>query len=404
MVKNTSNALKSSCENFCSFIGPSKQSGTEQKTDENKSSSNFLKTVGETERIADGFPSLLDEASNEPNFWKRPFLQIKDRYDDIAKSFRRISADIRYIHRCTTILKAESKLHFAQEAKFVFVFSLISIEFICLYRWLVRRSSLAQMSTPFITHRTRPGWTMTELRQVEQVQNDLDIPLTIFMTPPANASTTFEFEQKPLISNNSSASLRLAHMTLYQPVLEHIRTLEKHIQEVLNLSGQLIEKRAAVDIGSLELNQICREDSITDAHDLTKINMKRTLERGPSFFVVSQFEPIPLATNYYRLFSCCKPSAHRGRTPLPSLREAVDRMLNSLIQFLYANNRFIRAEVVANQSIGDLLAFQTLSYALKDLVEATTNIAKNARRIKHIDTRALTREAREERSPSTQIV
>ena len=79
-------------------------------------------------------------------------------------------------------------------------------------------------------------------------------------------------------------------------------------------------------------------------------------------------------------------------------------MLNSLIQFLYANNRFIRAEVVANQSIGDLLAFQTLSYALKDLVEATTNIAKNARRIKHIDTRALTREAREERSPSTQIV
>lgn len=122
MVKNTANALKSSCEDFCSFIGPSKVSDTEKKADENKSSSNFLKIVGETERIADGLPSLLDEALNEPNFWKRPFVQIKDRYDDIAKSFRRISADIRYIHRCTTILKAESKLHFAQEAKFVCFF------------------------------------------------------------------------------------------------------------------------------------------------------------------------------------------------------------------------------------------------------------------------------------------
>lgn len=122
MIKNTSDALKSSCEDFCSFIGPSTKSATGKKTDEKKLSSNFLKTVGETERIANSFPPLLEEALNEPNFWKRPFIQVKDRYDDIAKSFRRISADIRYIHRCTTILKSESKLHMAQEAKFALFF------------------------------------------------------------------------------------------------------------------------------------------------------------------------------------------------------------------------------------------------------------------------------------------
>lgn len=113
MIKNTSNSLKSACDDFCSFIGT---------TNETKSSANLLKTLGETERIADGFPALLEEALNEPNFWKRPFVQVKDRYDDLSKSLRRISADIRFIHRCTTILKAESKLHFAQQAQFVLSF------------------------------------------------------------------------------------------------------------------------------------------------------------------------------------------------------------------------------------------------------------------------------------------
>ncbi|CAF2746218.1 unnamed protein product [Rotaria sp. Silwood2] len=70
-----------------------------------------------------------------------------------------------------------------------------------------------------------------------------------------------KFEQKTLISINSSTSFRLAHTTLYQPVLEHIRTLENHIQKVLSLSGQLIEKQTAVDVGSFELHQLCREDS-----------------------------------------------------------------------------------------------------------------------------------------------
>ena len=115
MIKNISNSLKSSCDDFCTFIGPTAMDP--QAASSAKAPSNLTKNLGETERIADGFPALLEEALNEPNFWKRPFVQVKDRYDDISKALRRISMDIRFVHRCTTILKAESKLHFAQEAK-----------------------------------------------------------------------------------------------------------------------------------------------------------------------------------------------------------------------------------------------------------------------------------------------
>lgn len=116
MIKNVTGALKSSCDDFCSFIGPS-TTNPQITTAVTKAPSDLLKTLAETERIADSFPVLLEEAINEPNFWKRPFVQVKDRYDDISKSLRRISVDIRFVHRCTTILEAESKLHFAQEAK-----------------------------------------------------------------------------------------------------------------------------------------------------------------------------------------------------------------------------------------------------------------------------------------------
>jgi hypothetical protein len=115
MIKNVSNSLKSSCDDFCSFIGPTEIDP--QTTSSAKTPFNLMKTLGETERIVDSFPALLEEALNEPNFWKRPFIQVKDRYDDISKSLRRISVDIRFVDRCTTILKAESKLHFAQESK-----------------------------------------------------------------------------------------------------------------------------------------------------------------------------------------------------------------------------------------------------------------------------------------------
>lgn len=241
----------------------------------------------------------------------------------------------------------------------------------------------------------RPSnWTTTELRKEQKLQNDLDIPLTIFLTYSPNTSPTLE--QKPMISNNSSASLRLTHTTLYRPVLEHIRTLENHILQVLSLAGQLIEKQATVDVGSLELQQLYREDSF-DEQQTDDIPIKKPINRGPSLYTVPKFEALPMSTNYYKFCSCLR-MTNEDEQPLPSLRSAVDQMLASLIQFLYANNRFIRTEFVANQSIGDVLAFHTLSYALKDMVEATTNLAQNARRIKHINTRTLNKDDRQERT------
>ena len=258
----------------------------------------------------------------------------------------------------------------------------------------MRRSSLVQ---PIMGNDVKSrGWTMTELRKEQQLQNDLDIPLTIFLTYSPHTSPTLE--QKTLISNNSSASLRLAHTTLYRPVLEHIRTLENHILRVICLAGQLIEKQATVDVGALELQQLYEEDPSDDARSSSFGVHNKPLIRDPSCYVVPQFEALPMSTNHYKFCPCC-PSFQKNHEPIPSLRHAVDLMFASLIQFLYANNRFIRTEFVANQSIGDVLAFHTLSYALKDMVEATTNLAKNARRIKHINTRALTRVERQERLP-----
>ncbi|CAF3118560.1 unnamed protein product [Rotaria sp. Silwood2] len=375
MIKNISAALKSSSNDFCAFIGPS---GTHKKNiSPNKTPSNLMKILGETECIADSFPALLEEALNEPSFWKRPFIHVKDRYNDIAKSLRRISVDIRFVHRCTTILEAESKLHFAQEAK-----------------WQTRRSSYVHINNGIDSNPSH-SWTLTDIRKERELQNDLDIPLTIFMT--YSTHSTPRFGQKTLISNNSSASLRLTHITLYQPVLEHIFMLENHIQKVLSLTEQLIETQAAVDVGSFELQQLCREDSY-DEQQMKLLKTQRTLIRDPSCYAVPQFEALPIVTKHYNFFSCCN-NSQEDHEPLPSLRNAVDLMFASLIQFLYANNRFIRTEFVSNQSIGDVLAFHTLSYALRDMVEATTDLAKNARRIKHIDTRALIRTEQEYKFP-----
>ena len=236
---------------------------------------------------------------------------------------------------------------------------------------------------------------MTELRKQKQLQNDLDIPLTIFMTYAPQSPA--RYGKKSLVSNASSVSLRVTNIASYQPVLEHIRTLEEHIQQVLSLTQQLLEKQATVDVGSFELQQLCREDSFEE-------HPKQSLHRRPSFYPIRQFEAIPISTNHYKFFSCCSSNQPKDSQPLPSLRNAVDLMLASLIRFLYSNNRFIRTELGSVQSIGDMLAFHTLSYALKDLVEATTNLAKNARRIKHIDTRTLVRSEREEKSTAPQTV
>ena len=250
-----------------------------------------------------------------------------------------------------------------------------------LCRWQLRRASLI----PSGTH-----WTLTELRKEKQLLKDLDIPLRVFMSHSPTST-----EHNRLISNTSLASLRLANISLYQPVLEQIRSLEKQIEEVIQLTGQLIAKQGTVDLGTFELEQFSSDDQ----EETILFRARRTLPRGPSFYAVPQFEGSTILTNHYQFFSCCCRPKEKELPSLPSLRHAVHSMLSSLIDFLQANNRFIRHEFVSYQSIGDVLAFHTLSYALKDLVEATTNLAKNARRIKHIDTRTLIPSEREEKYP-----
>lgn len=243
------------------------------------------------------------------------------------------------------------------------------------------------------TERKSRGWTSSELRKQKHVQNDLDVPLTIFMQCSSNLKVPIG--KKSLISNASTVSLRVANIALYQPVLEQIRILEERIQNVIKLTGQLIEKQAMVDVGSFELQQLCREDSFETNRDsrLTKI---KPLNRRPSFYPVQQFKSLQIASNYYKFCSCCSKNESNDNQPLPSLRDSVDQMFASLIDFLYANNHFIRTELQSIRSVGDLLAFHTLSYAFKDMVEATMNLAKNARRIKHIDTRTLVRTERDD--------
>ncbi|CAF0776184.1 unnamed protein product [Rotaria sp. Silwood1] len=377
MIDNISVALKSACDDFCSFIESSTPITNSVLIDPQTISTNtptfdLMNTLAETEKIVDNFPALLEEAHNEPDFWKRPFVEVKDRYDDISKALRRIIRNIRFVHRCTTILKAETQLHFALKA-----------------RWQLRRASL--ISNNNVDTRKHYAWTKAELRKQKDLQNDLDIPLTIFMThslrPP------IEFEKQSLLTHNPSTSLRLGNAKSYQPVLQHVRTLEKYVQQVILLTKQLIEKQTTVDIGSFELQRLYREDQL-DEQQKENFQIKLSNTRA-SFYSVTQLEFKPITKNRYICLQCCHRNQQKTDKPLPSLRRGVDLMLTSLVQFLYANNRFIRTELVSIQSIGDILAFHTLSYALKDMVEATTDLATNARRLKHIDIRTLIRAERE---------
>ncbi|CAF5005780.1 unnamed protein product, partial [Rotaria sp. Silwood1] len=255
--------------------------------------------------------------------------------------------------------------------------------------WQLRRASL--ISNNNVDTRKHYAWTKAELRKQKDLQNDLDIPLTIFMThslrPP------IEFEKQSLLTHNPSTSLRLGNAKSYQPVLQHVRTLEKYVQQVILLTKQLIEKQTTVDIGSFELQRLYREDQL-DEQQKENFQIKLSNTRA-SFYSVTQLEFKPITKNRYICLQCCHRNQQKTDKPLPSLRRGVDLMLTSLVQFLYANNRFIRTELVSIQSIGDILAFHTLSYALKDMVEATTDLATNARRLKHIDIRTLIRAERE---------
>ncbi|CAF4619546.1 unnamed protein product, partial [Rotaria socialis] len=93
MINNVSAALKSACDDFCFFIGPSRPqllSTTsalligQQTTSSDKTPFNLMNTLAATETIVGAFPALLEEALSEPNFWKSPFIEVKDRYDDIS--------------------------------------------------------------------------------------------------------------------------------------------------------------------------------------------------------------------------------------------------------------------------------------------------------------------------------
>lgn len=120
MIDGVSAALKSASTDYCALIEsatPAANPADPQTLVTKPASLNLVETLAETELITDGFPELLEEALSEPNFWKRPFSQVKDRYDDISKALRRIILSIRFVHRCTTILKAQTMLHLAQEAK-----------------------------------------------------------------------------------------------------------------------------------------------------------------------------------------------------------------------------------------------------------------------------------------------
>lgn len=358
MINSVSMTLKSTSDDVCSFIGPTTNTIS---IDQPTTSFNLMNTLAETERIADDFPALLEEALSEPNFWKRPFIEVKDRYDDISKTLKRIMLNIRFVHRCTTILKAETKLNFAYKGK----------------RQLRRMSLVSDNNDDDTTElKTIHSWTMTDLRKEKKLQNDLDVPLTIFMTYSPRLSTRSESE--PIESNSFSKSFRIMNTASYQPVLEHISALEEHIQQVISLTKQLIENPATIDVGPFDEQP------------------KKTLAYRSSLLPVTPLESIPILRKHLEYFPCCNIHQQNDDRPLSSLRHAVDLMLASLIQFLYANNRFIRTELISIQSIGDILVFHTLSYAFKDMVEATTDLAKNARRIKHIDTRTLIPKEREE--------
>ena len=113
MITDVSEVLHSAADEFCSFVGTTNSLSPSA----DQASSNLLDTLTETECIVDSFPQLLDEALSEPNLWKRPFVEVKDRYNEINNSIRNIIRTIRFVRRCTTILKAESKLHLVQEDK-----------------------------------------------------------------------------------------------------------------------------------------------------------------------------------------------------------------------------------------------------------------------------------------------
>ena len=246
------------------------------------------------------------------------------------------------------------------------------------FRWQRHRESTVLNNSVTTEKSESSRWTMKKLRKQKTLQKDIDIPVTVFMTHFRHSG--IDFERQSLISADSTLSLRVVNTS---PILEHILTLEKHIQQVISLTKQLIKKKVIIDIGSFELQQLCADESYNEWQQQESPRIK-TFNRLPSIVVKNSESTQNFKTKKY--FFCCHEHQQSDNQPLPSLRNAVDLMFVSLVQFLHSNSHFIRTELVSSQSIGDILAFHTLSHAFKDMVEATTNLAKNARRVKNIDT------------------
>ena len=148
-----------------------------------------------------------------------------------------------------------------------------------------------------------------------------------------------ELDEQSLLSQRSSMATRMTNIEAYKPVLEHISTLEQHIQHVISLTQQLILKKTTIDAGSFELEQLYS----ADLHDEQEIESSHsdTLTRLPSYSFVKDFQAKSNTKQDYRFRYCCRRKIPKNDESLPSLRSAVDLMFAALIEFLYANKNFI---------------------------------------------------------------
>ena len=232
-------------------------------------------------------------------------------------------------------------------------------------------------------------WTTKQSENKKKIFKDLDVPLKLFIshttrTQLTTSATTVNtdnsvIEGRLLDQIDSSRYFRSANLNYYRPVLECLTNLEKQILQVLNVINDLLYQKAIVDIGFDGFHQFYRNDSVQLPH-------APILKRDPSIFIPEGAEKMSRSSsNPYRCCSWCHQAPKENQDSLPSLRSLVDGLIQASDEFLVANYRFIRSEFVWNQSIGDVLAFHTLSYAMKNVVQSTVILATNVRRIKHLN-------------------
>ncbi|CAF0925935.1 unnamed protein product [Didymodactylos carnosus] len=202
MIKTVCDALKFTTDEFCAFVENAASNEQEQKFD-------IMLSLTTTEKQLETFPSLLREANNEPDLWRISFNQLSGHYAEIGRSLQIVVSCIRYIHRCTTILKAESNLIKVKQ----------------------RRMSLQQIQN----------------KHIQAV--GLDIPLTIFGSSAEQTGIT------DLVVS-------------YKPVLVYIRQLDQNVELVLQLAHRSLKHHTA----SLQFNQDTKEPAEIEPLESDKIN------------------------------------------------------------------------------------------------------------------------------------